>query len=349
MRILGQIGGALDEIHARGFVHRDLKPANILLDEKGDAFLSDFGLVQLVEADETTRLTTARGVVGTPTYMSPEQATGEARIDKRSDIYSLGVILFEMLAGRPPYTASSPIGLAVKHANEPIPRILDVNPRLPASCQRVIERALAKLPVDRYASAREMVTALAEVTDQASKSQSSITRRIGHYEGRQEIGRGGMATVYRAYDPRIKRDVAIKVLPREFLHDPTFKARFGREARTIASLEHPAIVPVYDFGEEDGQPFLVMRLMHGGSLADRIKTGALPIADALAILSHIAPGLDGAHARGVVHRDLKPNNILFDQRGDAAIADFGIAKLIQAGTTLGRNMLMGTPAYMSPE
>ncbi|HEY4688129.1 MAG TPA: protein kinase [Anaerolineae bacterium] len=176
-----------------------------------------------------------------------------------------------------------------------------------------------------------------------------IPTKIGRYEVREELGRGGMATVYRAHDPSFKRDVALKVLPREFLHAPTFKARFEREAQTIASLEHPAIVPVYDFGEEDGQPFLVMRLLQGGSLADRIKKGVLPIAEAAAILAHIAPGLDAAHARGVIHRDLKPGNILFDQRGDPAIADFGIAKLVQAGTTLSRNLFMGTPAYMSPE
>src|SRR5512136_2820306 len=96
-------------------------------------------------------------------------------------------------------------------------------------------------------------------------------QKIGRYEVKGELGRGGMASVYRAYDPRFKREVAIKVLPPEFLHDPQFRARFEREAQTIAALEHPAIVPVYDFGEEEGQLFLVMRYMPGGSLADKLK------------------------------------------------------------------------------
>jgi len=176
-----------------------------------------------------------------------------------------------------------------------------------------------------------------------------IPSKIGRYEIKSELGRGGMATVYRAHDPSFKRDVALKVLPREFLHDPTFRARFVREAETIASLEHPAIVPVYDFGEEDGQPYLVMRLMTGGSLADRIKKGPLPITEAVAILQHLGPALDEAHSKGIIHRDLKPGNILFDQRGDPAIADFGIAKLAQASSNLSRSQIIGTPAYMSPE
>lgn len=133
--------------------------------------------------------------------------------------------------------------------------------------------------------------------------------KIGRYEIKAELDRGGMATVYRAHDPRFRRTVALKVLPREFLHDPQFRARFEREAQTIAALEHPAIVPVYDFGEKDGQPYLVMRYMPGGSLADRLKDGPLSIAATAAILARIGAALDEAHAEGVIHRDLKPGNI----------------------------------------
>ncbi len=102
-------------------------------------------------------------------------------------------------------------------------------------------------------------------------------QKIGRYEIKAEIGRGGMATVYHAYDPRFEREVALKVLPREMLHDPQFRTRFEREAKTIAMLEHPAIVPVYDFGEEDGQPYFVMRYMTGGSLSDRMKKGPMTV------------------------------------------------------------------------
>jgi tRNA A-37 threonylcarbamoyl transferase component Bud32 len=175
------------------------------------------------------------------------------------------------------------------------------------------------------------------------------SQKFGRYEIKGEIGRGGMATVYHAYDPRFEREVALKVLPHEMLHDVQFRTRFEREAKTIAMLEHPAIVPVYDFGEEEGQPYFVMRYMTGGSLADRITKGPMSIQAAAQLIAHIAPGLDEAHARHIIHRDLKPGNILFDQFNEPYISDFGIAKLSEAQTNVTGNAIVGTPAYMSPE
>ncbi|MBI5934557.1 MAG: serine/threonine protein kinase [Chloroflexi bacterium] len=175
--------------------------------------------------------------------------------------------------------------------------------------------------------------------------------KIGHYEIKSELGRGGMATVYKAYDPRFEREVAVKVLPPEMLHaDPNFRLRFQREAKIIAQLEHPSIVPVYDVGEENNQPYFVMRYMNGGSLAERIKKSVYSIDDATRLLEHIAPGLDEAHAKGIVHRDLKPSNILFTAKEIPCISDFGIAKLseAEAGNFTG-SAIIGTPAYMSPE
>ena len=160
-----------------------------------------------------------------------------------------------------------------------------------------------------------------------------------------------MATVYRGYDPRFEREVAVKVLPPELLHaDPQFRLRFEREAKIIAQLEHPSIVPVYDVGEEDDQPYFVMRYMNGGSLSERIKSGLHSIEEATRILEQIAPGLDEAHAKGIVHRDLKPSNILFDRKGVPYISDFGIAKMLQdqAANVTG-SAIIGTPAYMAPE
>lgn len=174
-------------------------------------------------------------------------------------------------------------------------------------------------------------------------------QQFGRYEIKRELGRGGMATVYLAFDPRFKRDVALKVLPHEFLHDPTFRVRFEREAQTIAALDHPAIVPVFDFGEQDGQPYFVMRYMPGGSLADRLKRGPLSLAETGQIFTRLAPALDEAHTKGIIHRDLKPGNILFDQREDAYLSDFGIVKLSEATSTFTGTGVIGTPAYMSPE
>ncbi len=177
-----------------------------------------------------------------------------------------------------------------------------------------------------------------------------IPEKIGRYEIKQEIGRGGMATVYEAYDPRFERTVALKMLPREFMHEAEFRARFTREARTIATLEHPAIVPVYDFGEENGQPFLVMRLMTGGSLSDRLAEGPIPIDEAAVILQRLGSALDRAHKMGIIHRDLKPSNVLFDHYGDAFLADFGIVHVTSSTNALtASGSLVGTPTYMSPE
>lgn len=177
------------------------------------------------------------------------------------------------------------------------------------------------------------------------------SKSYGRYKVEELLGAGGMATVFRAYDPMFGRQVALKVLPRELLDDAQSRARFEREARTIAGLEHAAIVPVYDFGEEDGVPYLVMRLMLGGSLRDRILKGPIPPADALHIIERVSGALGAAHRRRIVHRDLKPENILFDKDDRAYLADFGIVKLARSEATSLTVVggMVGTPAYMSPE
>lgn len=176
--------------------------------------------------------------------------------------------------------------------------------------------------------------------------------KIGRYHIIDELGSGGMARVYRAHDPNFEREVAIKIMDAQpGMDDGTFRQRFKNEARLIASLEHSAIVPVYDFGEEKGRPYLVMRLMGGGTLADRLRRGPLWVNEAIELLEQIAPGLDEAHQKGIIHRDLKPGNILFDERGKPYIADFGLAKAMQqtTGDFTVTGSVLGTPAYMSPE
>ena len=177
-----------------------------------------------------------------------------------------------------------------------------------------------------------------------------MSKKFGRYEVKSELGRGGMATVYLAYDPRFGRNVALKVMNVAFRDDPTFRGRFEREARTVATLEHPAIVPVYDFGEDHDQLYLVLRYMPGGSLADRIIRSPLLPPEAVAIMRRLGAALDHAHRQGVIHRDLKPANILFDQYDNPFLSDFGIVKLAEATTAgLTGSGVIGTPAYMSPE
>lgn len=177
----------------------------------------------------------------------------------------------------------------------------------------------------------------------------AIPEKIGRYIVKSELGRGGMATVYRAHDPSVDREVAIKVLPREMLHDPQFRSRFEREIKMVAALEHPSIVPIYDVGDEDGQPYFVMRYMTGGSLSDGIEKGRFSVQDTARIVEKIAKGLAYSHRKGIIHRDLKPDNILFDDTGDPFISDFGVAKLTEASGGLTGSGVIGTPAYMSPE
>lgn len=176
-----------------------------------------------------------------------------------------------------------------------------------------------------------------------------LPEKIGRYEVKSELGRGGMATVYRAFDPRFDREVAIKVLPREMMHDPQFRSRFDREIKMIAQLEHPSIVPVYDVGDVDEQPYFVMRFMTGGSLSNKIDQGSIPIDETAKIIEKVAQGLAYAHRKGIIHRDLKPDNILFDENGDPFISDFGVAKLSESTSNLTGSGVIGTPAYMSPE
>ena len=176
-------------------------------------------------------------------------------------------------------------------------------------------------------------------------------KQIGRYEIKSLIGQGGMSAVYLGYDPRSLREVAIKVLPPYYIHAERFRDRFEREAVMIALLEHPAIVPVYDMGEDDGQPYIVMRYMSGGSLAEKLKDGPIPLRECMEMYLRLAPALDTAHARGVIHRDVKPDNLLFDKYNNVFLSDFGLARLRETigFTNISDGSIMGTPAYMSPE
>jgi serine/threonine protein kinase len=182
-------------------------------------------------------------------------------------------------------------------------------------------------------------------------SDELIGTSLGQYQIRVLLGRGGMSTVYLAYQPSMDRTVAVKVLPREFLHDKTFLARFEQEGRTIAKLEHLHILPVYDVGEHDGIPYIVMRYLAGGTLADLILGRLPPIATTVRLIGQVADALDYAHSNGIIHRDLKPSNVLLDNSSNAYLADFGIARVSQAAqmSSLTGSRVIGTPPYIAPE
>ncbi|MBP1623179.1 MAG: serine/threonine protein kinase, partial [Acidobacteria bacterium] len=192
---------------------------------------------------------------------------------------------------------------------------------------------------------------------------SMIGKALNHYEITSQLGKGGMGEVYQAKDLKLGRDVAIKVLPEEFAKDADRVARFQREAKLLASLNHPNIAAIYGLEESGRTNFLVLELVEGETLADRIKAGPIPVEQSLKLALQIAEALEAAHEKGVIHRDLKPANIKVTPDGKVKVLDFGLAKayageqaelnlsnsptLSNAATQQG--VILGTAAYMSPE
>jgi alpha-glucoside transport system substrate-binding protein len=178
-----------------------------------------------------------------------------------------------------------------------------------------------------------------------------MARTIGRYEIREELGRGGMAAVYLAFDSRLDRQVALKLMDQQLSADPAFTVRFEREAKTVAGLTHNAIVSLYDFGEADGWLYLVMPFMQGGTLKDLIASKPLPAKQAYNVIRRIGSALDKAHSQNIIHRDLKPANILLDEEQEPYLSDFGIVKVAKGDTEYltDTGQTLGTYAYMSPE
>ena len=173
---------------------------------------------------------------------------------------------------------------------------------------------------------------------------------LGPYRVLQLLGRGGMATVFKGYHARLDRPVAIKAIHQAYTRDENFLTRFEREARIVARLDHPNIVPIYDYAEHEGQPYLVIKYIEGQTLKEVIAAEPPPLERIVDLMSTVAAALDYAHSQGVLHRDLKPSNILIDNNGVAYLTDFGLARMVGASeSTMSRDMVLGTPQYVSPE
>ncbi|MFQ5929131.1 MAG: serine/threonine-protein kinase, partial [Acidobacteriota bacterium] len=190
-----------------------------------------------------------------------------------------------------------------------------------------------------------------------------IGQTISHYKIIEKISEGGMGEVYRATDTKLNRDVALKVLPDVFAQDQRRMARFEREAQLLASLNHPNIAAIHGLEEADGVCFLVLELVEGETLAERVAKGPLPTEEVLEVCRQIADGVEAAHAKGVIHRDLKPSNVKITPEGLVKVLDFGLAKAFRDESTQPESaetkrraavktqagVILGTPAYMSPE
>ncbi|MGD8627328.1 MAG: protein kinase, partial [Anaerolineae bacterium] len=351
-RIGRAVAGALDYAHEKGVVHRDVKPGNVLLDQEGRVVLSDFGLAMDV------RHGTQGEVFGSSHYIAPEQARSSADAVPQSDLYSLGVILFEMLTGVVPFDDPSPTSVALQHVTQAPPSPRELNPRLSPEVEAVLLKALSKSPGARFQSGAALIDALevalqapAPARAEAEAGDSLLGQRLDEYRLEALLGRGGMARIYRGLDVRLRRHVAIKVIDTPFRADSDHITRFEREAQAIAQLEHPQIVRLYRYGESDGVLYMAMQYIEGTDLRSvlagyRDRGELVPADEVRRIVGDVCTALDYAHSKGVIHRDVKPSNIMLDGEGRAILTDFGLALVIEAGT---QGEVLGSLHYIAPE
>jgi len=330
--------------HSRSIIHRDLKPANLFITKDRQVKVLDFGLARIA----SSKLTHTGLVFGTPDYMSPEQVRGKV-VDARSDIFSLGAVFYQVLTGRKPFAAKAlPEVMRKVLTEKPAPL---THAEAPPSLARVVTRALQKDPLKRYQKVEELLADLRSVDPDEppdTASPEGDPRQIDRYQILERVGRGGMGVVYRARDPVLDRDVAIKSLPVDFGVNQDARARFQQEARAAARLQHPNIVTVYEFGEKDDSPYLIMEFLGGDDLEGLLlRDPPLSLERRLDIIAQLCDGLAFAHDQGVVHRDIKPGNVRVLEDGSVKLLDFGIATVQQADATSGT--FAGSVAYASPE
>ena len=360
IRIGRAIADALDYAHQRGVIHRDVKPANVLLSDDNRIVLTDFGLAMDVQQGSFGE------VFGSSLYVAPEQARRSADAVAQSDQYALGVILYQMLTNVLPFDDPSPASVALQHLTRTPPPPRQINPALNAETEAVLLKVLSKAPADRYARCRDLIDALeqslglatANLKTVPSKStllgagdETLLGMQLDEYRLEALLGSGGMARVYRARDTQLNRLAAIKVIDVPFRADADYEARFRREAQAIAQLDHPNIVRLYRYGEVSGVLYMAMQYVEGRDLEtileENLKQGTrLPSERIKRVVTDVCAALDYAHAKGVIHRDVKPANILIDSTGRAILTDFGLALLVDTGT---RGEIFGSPFYIAPE
>jgi serine/threonine protein kinase/Tol biopolymer transport system component len=361
--LAAQVAAGLARAHERGLVHRNLRPSNLFIAPDGRAKIIGFGLPGLGEQTLFSEVRAEPSVPSALSYASPEQLRGEW-IDARSDVWSLGAILAEMITGRRPVPLE-PFG-PLRAPHPEAPEAAEAAEEL----EKIAARAMAPHPADRYAGAQEMRDDLRALGSAASRtaspapsdppsgspsespsgSPSERGRLVGPYRVLESLGGGGMGIVYRAEDTRLGRIVALKFLPPDLTRDPVAKARFQQEARTASALDHPNVCTIFEVGETaDGQLFIAMPCYDGETLRQRLERGPLPVDEALDVAAQVARGLAKAHRQGIVHRAIKPANLILTGDGVVKILDFGIAKLAGAAVLTRAGSTLGTPAYMSPE
>ena len=358
--IFQQICRGLEAAHAEGVVHRDLKPQNIMVDANGRVWVMDFGLARSMDLAGMTR---TGALMGTPDYMSPEQARGE-KVDARSDLFSLGIIFYEVLTGKLPFVADTMMATLLKRVQEKAVPPCTIDSAVPRNLSDLVMKCLEADREKRYQTIGEILADLAGEAAPVGASAAQVpavslaavgpgTQFGSRYKIESLIGEGGMGKVYKAHDYDLDRTVALKLVRQELASDPGAMQRFKQELLLASRISHRNILRIHDLGDVGGLKFISMAYVEGTDLHEVIaKSGRLPAERAVKIAQQLASALEAAHAEGVVHRDLKPRNVLIDRGDQVYVSDFGLAKSLEsdAATHMTRaGEVLGTPRYMSPE
>lgn len=379
--LISQAATGLGVAHEIGYVHGNLKPDKLILAGQ-DGERPIVKILGLGFASLSKRKSAMQADMAQFQFSAPEVRDSRESVDTRADIYALGACLQILLYGKAaadnenlPTFDQETIGLTPESTQQ---RQVD----LPAGLAEIVDRMLQENPTARIATTQDVVNALAPFAEQAdletlatdansptlfggsvkshtgASSQSSgdevepkpMPVELPGYEMKELLGRGGMGVVFRARQVELDRDVAVKLVLSGQLASEEQRMRLRLEAEAVASLQHPNIVQVYDAGDFNSQPFLVMEFVPGESLDRHMEKSAFSCREAAALIETLSRGIHAAHLRGIVHRDLKPANILMTPAGIPKITDFGLAKRLSDDMSRTRSgMLLGTPRYMAPE
>ena len=322
---------ALQYVHSHGVIHRDLKPANVLHPENAVPKLADFGLAKRLDQDQG--LTQTQAVLGTASYMAPEQAGGDKQaIGPATDVYALGAILYELLTGRPPFRAETrELTIHQVLSEDPLPPIKlrpDVPPELEAICLKCLEKEFAH----RFDTASAVAADLRRFLNEEPISIQSFgdldrharaARRHG-YEVLERRGSGRLGIVYKARQVALKRTVALEMIAVPPVADAAWLERLRAEAETAAQLHHPNIAELYDFGDLNGEPFIAREYVEAASLSDRIAGPPAPAEQIVALMETLARAVHEAHLHGIIHGNLKPSKVLVAADDVMKITRFGL-------------------------